>query len=103
MGARFGVGHRYVGYTLDGEGIVEGAIVTEDPTMAMGSVFAKADIGNDEEGGESGSEKADGLNNGAMGVVGRGAQGVLDVGSDGNAEEDYGAEAFADERFEVRS
>ena len=102
MGACFGVGHCYVGYALNGEGIVEGAVVAEDSAMTVRGVFAEADVGDDEEGGEAGSEEADSLNDGAMGVVGRGAEGVFDVGSDGNAEEDYGAEAFADERFEMR-
>ena len=102
MGACFGIGHRYVGYALNGECVVKGAVVAEDSAMAVGGVFAEADVGDDEEGGEAGSEEADSLDDGAMGVVGRGAEGVFDVGSDGNTEEDYGAEAFADERFEMR-
>ena len=103
MGACFGVGHCYVGYALHGEGVVEGPVVAEDSAMAVGGVFAEADVSNDEERGEAGSEEADSLDDGAMRVVGRGAEGVFDVGSDGNAEEDYGAEAFADERFKMRS
>ena len=103
LGACFGVGHRYVRYALDGKGIVEGAVVAEDSAMAVGGVFAETDVGNDEEGGEAGSEEADGLNDRALRVIGCGAEGVFDVGGDGNAEEDHGAEAFADERFEVRS
>lgn len=102
MGACFGVGHRNIGYAINGEGVVEGAVVAEDPAMAMGRVFAEADVGDDEEGGEAGSEEANGLDDGTLGVVGRGAEGVFDVGSDGNAEEDYGAETFADEGFKVR-
>ena len=102
MGACFGVGHGYVGYAVDGEGVIEGAVVAEDPAMTMGGVFAEADVGDDEERGEAGPEKADGLDDGALGVVGCGAEGVFDVGSDGNAEEDYGAEAFANERLEMR-
>ena len=103
MGACFGVGHRYIGYALDGEGVVEGAIIAENSAMAVGGVFAEADIRDDEEGGEAGTEELDGLNDGTLGVVGCGAEGIFDVGSDGNAEEDYGAETFADERLKVRS
>ena len=103
MSACFGVGHRYVGYALDREGVVEGAVVAEDSAMAMGGVFTETDVGNDEKRGKARSEEADSLDDGTLGVIGCGAEGVLDVGSDGNAEENYGAEAFADERFEVRS
>ena len=71
--------------------------------MAMRSVFAKADVGNDEEGGEAGPEEADGLDDGALGIVSCSAEGIFDVGSDGNAEKDYGAEAFANERLKVRA
>ena len=102
MGACFGVGHGYVGYAVDREGVVEGAVVAEDPAMAVGGVFAEADVGDDEEGGEAGSEEANGLDDRALGIVSCGAEGVFNVGSDGNAEEDYGAEAFANERLEMR-
>ena len=102
MGACFGVGHCYVGYALDGEGIVEGTVVAEDSAMAVRGVFAETDVGNDEQGGEAGSEEVNGLYDGALGVVGCGAEGVFDVRGDGNAEEDYGAEAFADQWFKVR-
>ena len=102
MRACFGVGHRYVGYAVDGEGVVEGAVVAENPAMAMGGVFAEADIGDDEEGREAGPEEADGLDDGAVGVVGCGAESVFDVRSDGNAEEYYGTEAFANKRVEMR-
>ena len=103
MSACFGVGHRYVGYAVDGESIIEGAIVAENAAMAMGGVFAEADVGDDEEGGEAGPEEADGLDDGALGVVSCGAKGIFDVGSNGNAEKDYGAEAFANKRLEVRA
>ena len=69
--------------------------------MAVGSVFAEADVGDDEEGGEAGAEEADGLNDGTFGVVCCCAEGVFDIGGDGDAEEDYGAQAFAHEGLEV--
>ena len=64
--------------------------------MAMGGIFAEADVGGDEEVWEAGAEEADGGDDGAAGVVGGGAEGVFDAGGDGDAEEDDGAEAFAD-------
>lgn len=73
MGACFSVGHRYIGYAVDGEGVVEGAVVAEDSAMAMGGVLAEADVGDDEEGGEAGPEEADGLYDRTIGVVGCGA------------------------------
>ena len=70
--------------------------------MAVGSVFAEADVGDDEEGGEAGAEETDGLDDWTLGVVGCGAEGVFDVGDDRDAEEDYGTETFSYERGEVR-
>lgn len=69
--------------------------------MAVGGVFAKADVGDDEEGGEAGAEEADGLDDGAEGVVGRGAEGVFGGGVERHPEQNYGAEAFRDEGLEV--
>ena len=47
MGTCFGIGHRYVGNAVHGEGIVEGAVVAEDSAMAVGGVFAEADVSDD--------------------------------------------------------
>ena len=100
MGACFGVGHGYVGDALDGHGVVEGAIVAEDTAMAVGSVFAKADVGNDEEVWEGVAEEADGGDDGAGRVVGGCAEGVLCGGGERDAEKDYRAETFGDEARE---
>lgn len=70
--------------------------------MTMGGVLAEADVGDDEKRGETSAEESDGLNDWTLGVVGCGTKGVLNVGRDRDAEEDYGAEAFPYERFEMR-
>ena len=57
--------------------------------MAVGGVFAEADIADDEEGGEVLAEEADAEDDGAGGVVGGGAEGVFGGGVEGHAEEDY--------------
>ena len=101
VGAGFGVGHGDVADAVDGEGVVEAAVVAQDAAVAVRGVFAEADVGDDEEGGEVAAQEADGLDDGAVGVVGGGAEGVFDVGAQGHAEEDDGFEAFVDEGREV--
>lgn len=64
--------------------------------MAVGGVLAEADVGDDEEGGEASAKETDGLDDGTLGVVCCGAEGVFDVGRYRDAEEDYGAETFPD-------
>lgn len=70
--------------------------------MAVGSVLAEANVGDDEERGKAGAEETDGLNDWTLGVVGCGTKGIFDIGDDGDTEEDYGTEAFSYKRFEVR-
>ena len=101
MGARFGVGHCYIANSVDGEGVVKTAVIAKDAAVAMGRIFTEAHVGDNEEGGEPGAEEAYRLNDGALRIVCCGAEGVFHIGGDGNAEKDYGAEAFADKRFEV--
>ena len=81
VGACFGVGHGDVADAVDGQGVVETAVVAEDAAVAVGGVFAEADVGDDEEVGEAAAEEADGLDDGAVGVVGGGAEGIFDVGT----------------------
>lgn len=100
MGAGFGIGHCDVADAVDGELIVKAAVVAEDAAVAVGGVFAEADVGNDEELRKAGAEEADGLDDGALWVVGGCAEGVFGAGGDGHAEEDDGSETFSDERFE---
>ena len=102
MGASVGVSYGDIGNAVDAEGIVERAVLAQDAAVAVGGVFAEADVCNNEEVGETGTEQADGGDDGAAGVVGGGAKGVFGVGGYGNTKEDDGAEAFADKRFEVR-
>ena len=70
--------------------------------MAVGSIFAEANVGDDEKRGEAGAEETDGLNDWALGVVGCGTKGVFDIGGDRDTEEDYGTKAFSHKGFEVR-
>lgn len=102
MRACFCVSYSDVADAVDGESIVETTVVAEDAAVAVRGVFAETDIGDNEQGGESGAEEANGLDDRTIGVVGRGAQGIFHVGSCGYTEKDDGAETFADERFEVR-
>lgn len=100
VGACLGVRHRDVADALDGELVVEGAVFAQDAAVAVGGVFAEADVGGDEEGGEGFAEEADRGDDGALRVVGCGAEGILCGGLEGNAEEDHGAETLGDEGAE---
>ena len=102
MGPGFRVCHGYVADAVDGEAIVEAAVVAQDTAVAVGGIFAEADVGDDEEGGEAGAEETDGLNDWTLGVIGCGTKGVFDIWCDGNTEEDHGTEAFPYQGFEVR-
>lgn len=101
VGSGIGIGHGDVADSVDGEGVVKTAVIAQDAAMAVRGVFTEADIGDDEEAGEAAAQEADGLDDGALGVVGGGAEGVFDVGAHGHAEENYGFQAFADEGLEV--
>lgn len=101
MGSCFGVGHGYVADAVDGETVVETAVVAQDTAVAVGGVFAEADVGDDEESGKAGAEETDGLHDWSLGVVRCGAEGIFDVWGHGDAEEDYGLQAFSYERVEV--
>ena len=83
--------------------VVERSIIAKDAAVAMGSIFTKTDIGNDEEGGEPGSQEPDSLDDRTLWVISRGTEGILGSVSDGYTEEDHRAEPFLDERGEVRN
>ena len=59
VGACFRVCHCDIAYAVDGEAVVQTAVVAEDAAVAVGGVFAEADVGDDEEGGEAGAEETD--------------------------------------------
>ena len=101
VGACFRVCHGYIADAVDGEAVVETAVVAQDTAVAVGGVFAEADVGDDEEGGKAGAEETDGLNDWTLGVVRCGAEGIFDIRGHGDTEEDYGLQAFSYERFEV--
>ena len=54
--------------------------------MAVGGIFAKADIGNDVERWKAVTKEADGLDNGALGIVGGRAKSVFGIGFEGDTE-----------------
>lgn len=101
MGAGVGVGDGDVADAVNGEGVVKGAVLAQDAAVPVGGVFAEADIGHDEEGRKACAEKADGEDDGALGVIGCYSESVFDAWGDRDAEQDDGAKAFADERAEV--
>ena len=101
MGACLRICHCYIAYAVDGEAVVEASVIAQNTAVAVGSVLAETDISDDEERGEAGAKKTDGLDDRALRVVGCGAEGVFDVGGDGDTKEDYGTEAFPYERFEM--
>lgn len=69
--------------------------------MAMGGIFTKADVGNDEEGRESSTKEAYGLYDWTLWVICCGTQSVFDIWCNGHAEEYYGAKTFPDKGFKV--
>lgn len=91
VGAGLGVGHGDVADAVDGELVVEAAVVAEDAAVAVGRVFAQADVGDDEDLREARAQQPDGADDGALRVVGGRAEGVFGAGRDGHAEEDDGS------------
>ena len=69
MGARFRVGYSDVADSIDGEAIVEAAVVTQDPAVPVIGVLAEADVCDNEEGGEVQAKELDCLDDGAFRVV----------------------------------
>ena len=101
MGACLRICHGYIAYSVDREAVVEASIIAQNTAVTVGSVLAETDVGDDEERGEAGAKKSDGLDDRALGVVGGGAEGVFDVGGNGDTKEDYRTETFLYERFEM--
>ncbi len=102
MGASVGVGDGDIGDAVDTEGVVKRTVLAQDAAVAMGSIFAQANVCDNEEVGEASAKEADGCDDGAAGLVGGGAEGVFGARGYRYSEEDDGAEALADEGFEVR-
>lgn len=99
VSASAGIGESDLGKTSDGGLGVDGGVGVEDTAVAMGGVFAETDVAGDVEGGIEGLYLCDGLDDGALRVVGGRAGGVLFC-SGGDAKEDDGPEAFGDEGVE---
>lgn len=100
VGARLRVGHGDVADAVHGELVVERAVVTQDAAVAVRGVLAEADVDGDEELREALAQESDGLHDGALGVVGRRAEGVFAAGLQGHTEQDDGLQAFAHEGLE---
>ena len=101
MSACLCICHGYIAYAVDREAVVETSVIAQNTAVAVGSVLAETDVGDDEERGEAGAKKTDGLDDRALRVVGCGAEGVFDAGGDRDTKEDYGTETFPYERFEM--
>ena len=101
MSACLRICHGYIAYAVDREAVVEASVIAQNTAVAVGSVLAETDVGDDEERGEAGAKKTDGLYDRALGVVGCGAESVFHVWGDGDTKEDYGTETFSYERFEM--
>lgn len=101
MGTCFGISHGNVADPVDGEAVVQATIVVQDAAMAVRSVFAEADVCDDEEGREPSAEKTDGLNDRTLWVIGCGAERIFGVGRYRDTEENDGAETFPHEWLEV--
>lgn len=101
MGAGLGICDSDIGNAVNGQLVVQAAVIAQDAAVAVRCIFAEADVDDDEELGEALAEKTDGGHDGALWVVGGGAEGIFGAGSEGNAEEDDGFKALADEGFEM--
>lgn len=99
VSASASIGESNLGETSDGRLGIDGGVGVEDPAVAMGGVFAETDIASDVEGGVEGLYFCDSLDDGALGVVGGRAGGVL-FREGGYAEKDDGSETFGDEGVE---
>lgn len=102
MGAGLGICDSDIGDAVNRQLVVQAAVVAENAAVAVGCVFADADVDDDEELREALAEETDGGHDGAFWVVGGGAEGIFGARGERDAEEDDGFKAFADEGFEVR-
>lgn len=80
MGACFGVGESNVRDAVDGEGVVEGAVIAEDAAVAVGGVFTETDVGDNVDVWEVEADKTDGLDDRSARVVCRRPKGIFCVG-----------------------
>lgn len=101
VGTGLGICDSDIGDAVNGQLVVQAAVIAQNAAVAVRCVFAKADVDDDEELREALAEETDGGHDGAFWVVGRGSEGIFGAGSEGDAEEDDGFKALADEGFEM--
>lgn len=69
--------------------------------MAMGSIFAKTDVGNDKQTWESRPKSANGLNDRPLRIIGSGSKSIFGTLSHWYAKQNDGTEALLNERRQV--
>lgn len=100
MSAGVGVCDCDIGDPIDGELVVQAAIIAEDAAVTVRCVFAETDVGDDEELWESLSEESDAGHDWALWIVGGGPESIFGAWCDWDTEEDDGLQSLAHERFE---
>lgn len=100
VGACLGVCHGNIADAVHGELVVERAVVTENAAVTMRGVLAEAHVYGNEELREALAQEPNGLHYGALGVIGRRAEGVFGAGLQGHAEQHHGLETFTYEGLE---
>ena len=88
--------------TINRELVVEAAVVAQDATMAVRSIFAQADVAGYKELREALAQESDCRNDGPLWIICRSSKVVLYTRSDRDTEEYNRAETLADEGFEER-
>lgn len=101
MGSGLGICNSNIRDTVNRQLVVQAAVIAQDAAVAVGCVFAQADVDGDEELGKALAEETDGGHDGAFWVVGGGAEGIFGAWGERDAEEDDGFKALADEGLEV--
>lgn len=84
--ARLRVRQGHVADAVHRELVVERAVVPQDPAVPVRSVLAEAHVDGDEELREALAQESDCLHDGALGVVGCGAESIFGTGLQGHAE-----------------
>ena len=101
VGTGTGVVHSNSSNTGDTALTVDGAVVVEDTTVAVRSVLAQADIADDVQFGESGTQDLDTLDNRALGVVSSSSDWVLSGRVQGNTKQNNRAQTLGNKRSQV--
>ena len=87
MSSSLSVGNSNVRNTINRKLIVETAVVSQDATVAVRSIFTKTNVADDEKLRKTLTQQSDGRNYGSFGIVGRSSKGILYTWSDRDTEE----------------